>query len=104
MNGATTAPDVIAAEATVDKPLARVPLVLNKRNFSWITERIAGVIEGPDPGLPAKVTWTPEGHYRIEYADGTVEEFDMWGIMGGLGYGTSGGGGGGTVSTGSTGG
>jgi hypothetical protein len=64
----------------------------------------AGVIEGPDPGLPAHVSWTPEGHYRIEYADGTVEEFDMWGIMGGLGYGTSGGGGGGTVSTGSTGG
>ena len=31
------------------KPLARVPLVLNKRNFSWITERIAGVIEGPAP-------------------------------------------------------
>ena len=64
----------------------------------------SGIIEGPDPGLPAKVTWTPEGHYRIEYADGTVEEFDMWGIMGGMGYGTSGGGGGGTVSTGSTGG
>ncbi len=51
MNGATTAPDVIAdeASASVGKPLARVPLVLNKRNFSWITERIAGVIEGPAP-------------------------------------------------------
>ena len=45
MDGATTAPDVIAGEASasVERPLARVPLVLNKRNFSWITERISGV-------------------------------------------------------------
>ena len=31
------------------RQLPRVPLVLNKRNFSWITERIAGVVEGPAP-------------------------------------------------------
>ncbi|MBA3763117.1 MAG: hypothetical protein H0X04_07210, partial [Chthoniobacterales bacterium] len=52
MNGATTTvPDVIRGEASssVEKPLSRVPLVLNKRNFSWITERITGVIEGPAP-------------------------------------------------------
>ena len=29
--------------------LARVPLVLNKRNFSWITERISGVVEERAP-------------------------------------------------------
>ena len=51
MDGATTAPDVIEGEASasVEKPLARVPLVLNKRNFSWITERIAGAVEGGAP-------------------------------------------------------
>ncbi len=51
MNGASTAPDVIKGEASasVESPLARVPLVLNKRNFNWITERITGVIEGPAP-------------------------------------------------------
>src|SRR4051812_45807034 len=51
MDGASTVPDVIRGEASpaVERPLARVPLVLNKRNFSWITDRIAGVIEGPAP-------------------------------------------------------
>ena len=51
MDGAITAPDVIEGEASasVEKPLQRVPLVLNKRNFSWITERIAGAVEGPAP-------------------------------------------------------
>ncbi|MEZ0325683.1 MAG: hypothetical protein ACAH95_07235, partial [Fimbriimonas sp.] len=66
------------------------------------------LIEGPDEGLPAKVTWTPEGHYRIEYADGTVEEWDMWSGDGGVGFGTTGSGGtggvvGGGSSSGSTG-
>src|SRR4051795_7418579 len=37
------------ASASVARPLARVPLVLNKRNFNWITERISGVIEDPTP-------------------------------------------------------
>jgi hypothetical protein len=67
----------------------------------------SGLIQGPDFGLPAKVTWTPEGHYRIEYADGTVEEWDMWTGDGGVGFGTTGGGGvvggGSTTTTGSTG-
>ena len=47
----TTAPDVIAGEASssVAPPLARVPLVLNKRNFDWVTNRIAGAVEGGTP-------------------------------------------------------
>src|ERR1022692_4784269 len=45
MDSASTAPGVISGE----KPLARVPLVLNKRNFSWLTERISGVVEQPAP-------------------------------------------------------
>src|SRR5437879_12615974 len=51
MDGAITAPDMIEGEASAsaEKPLARVPLVLNKRNFSWITERISGVVEQPAP-------------------------------------------------------
>ena len=51
MDSAATAPDVIAGEASasVERPLARVPLVLNKRNFSWITERISGVVEERAP-------------------------------------------------------
>lgn len=38
-----------------------------------------GRIEGPDPGLPATVTWDWEGNMRIVYADGTVEEFPGYG-------------------------
>src|SRR2546423_1091267 len=51
MDGAITAPDVIEGEASasVERRLKRVPLVLNKRNFSWITERIAGAVEGGAP-------------------------------------------------------
>ena len=46
MNDTPTAPDVIEDEAgsSADRPLARAPLVLNRRNFSWITERISGVV------------------------------------------------------------
>src|SRR3978361_702734 len=49
--GTTTVPEVLEGEASasLEQKLARVPLVLNQRNFSWITERIAGVIEGPAP-------------------------------------------------------
>jgi len=32
-----------------ERPLVRVPLVLNKRNFSWLTGRISGVVEQPAP-------------------------------------------------------
>src|ERR1700750_250845 len=52
MDGAsTTAPEVIAGEAStsVTPPLARVPLVLNNRNFDWVTNRISGAIENPTP-------------------------------------------------------
>jgi molybdopterin-containing oxidoreductase family membrane subunit len=52
MDGApTTAPEVIAGEASasVAPPLARVPLVLNKRNFDWVTNRISGAVENPTP-------------------------------------------------------
>jgi hypothetical protein len=44
--------------------------------------------EGPDPKLPADLTWTPTGHYRITYADGTSEEWnwdDLWEREGGKG-------------------
>jgi Ni/Fe-hydrogenase subunit HybB-like protein len=37
------------AATTADRPLARPPLVLNRRNFSWITERISGVVEDRAP-------------------------------------------------------
>ena len=51
MNDGSTAQDVIAGEASVavEQSLARVPLVLNKRNFNWITDRISSVVEQPAP-------------------------------------------------------
>ena len=51
MDQTPTAPDVIKDEAatTVEQPLARVPLILNRRNFSWVTERISGAVEQPAP-------------------------------------------------------
>src|SRR5256884_4400986 len=45
MDGAPTAPETIQ-EA---EQLTRVPLVLHRRNFSWLTERISGVVEQPAP-------------------------------------------------------
>jgi len=38
-----------------------------------------GVIEGPDDGLPAVITWDAEGNVRIVWADGTVEEYNWYG-------------------------
>src|ERR1041385_5896813 len=51
MDQTPTAPDNIEAEAStaVQQPLARMPLVLHRRNFSWLTERISGVVEQPAP-------------------------------------------------------
>jgi len=46
MEGPITAPQ---ASASVASPLARVPLVLNKRNFDWVTNRISGAVENPTP-------------------------------------------------------
>jgi hypothetical protein len=65
--------------------------------------------EGPDPLLPADMTWTSAGHYRIVYADGSVEEWsweDLWGGGGGESNTTGMGGTGttGETTTGTTGG
>jgi len=51
MESTSPVPDLIEDEApaSAEKRLTRVPLVLNKRNYSWITERIAGVIEANAP-------------------------------------------------------
>jgi molybdopterin-containing oxidoreductase family membrane subunit len=51
MAEATTVPDVMQAEASdsIESKLKRVPLVLNRRNFRWITDRISGVVEEPAP-------------------------------------------------------
>src|SRR5437667_3243177 len=51
MDAAPTAPEVIEGEAatSVEQPLARPPLVLNRRNFKWVTERISGAVEQPAP-------------------------------------------------------
>ena len=51
MDETPTAPDVIRGEAatSVERPLACVPLVLNRRNFTWLTERISGAVEQPAP-------------------------------------------------------
>ncbi|HEY8649911.1 MAG TPA: NrfD/PsrC family molybdoenzyme membrane anchor subunit, partial [Chthoniobacterales bacterium] len=51
MDSASTAPNVIAGEASASaaRPLARLPLVLNKRNFEWVTNRICGVVEQRAP-------------------------------------------------------
>ncbi|MCS6830642.1 MAG: hypothetical protein RMM08_07640 [Armatimonadota bacterium] len=46
-----------------------------------------GVIEGPDPGLPATITWTADGRMTIRWADGTVEEFNLWEVWTGDGEG-----------------
>src|SRR5438552_3054186 len=46
MDGAPTAPETIKE---AEPELTRVPLVLHRRNFSWLTERISGVVEQPAP-------------------------------------------------------
>src|SRR6266542_3460444 len=45
MDGAPTAPEALQEP----EQLTRVPLVLQRRNFSWLTERISGVVEPPAP-------------------------------------------------------
>src|SRR5205809_506435 len=51
MDGATTVPEVTENEeiAPSERPLTRVPLVLNRRSYGWITERIAGAVENRAP-------------------------------------------------------
>src|SRR6059036_3272785 len=45
MDATPAAPEIKEAE----RQIARIPLVLNRRNFSWLTERISGVVELPAP-------------------------------------------------------
>src|SRR5947207_11719464 len=47
MDGAPAAAPEEIREA--QQQIAHVPLVLNRRNFSWLTERISGVVEQPAP-------------------------------------------------------
>ncbi len=51
MEGAATVPEIIEGEelAPTEKPLTRVPLVLNQRSYGWITERISGAVENRAP-------------------------------------------------------
>src|SRR5207244_2784320 len=51
MDGAAAAPEIIEGEelAPTEKPLTRVPLVLNRRSYGWLTERISGAVENRAP-------------------------------------------------------
>src|SRR5438046_5471296 len=55
MDGATTVPEVEVTEseeiASTERPLTRVPLVLHRRSYGWLTERIAGAVENRAPRL-----------------------------------------------------
>ncbi len=46
MDAAPAAPETIEE---AERQIARGPLVLNRRNFSWLTERISAVVEQPAP-------------------------------------------------------
>jgi len=46
MDGASATPETVEE---AEQQIARVPLVLHRRNFSWLTERISGVVEQPAP-------------------------------------------------------
>src|SRR5438034_2267790 len=46
MDAAPAAPETVQK---AERQIARAPLVLNRRNFSWLTERISGVVEQPAP-------------------------------------------------------
>lgn len=71
-----------------------------KTHYEYFADGSArGVIEGPDPGLPATITWDSKGHVVVTYADGTSEEWDWWTICsdiveGDVSGGTTGSGGG----------
>ncbi|HKS31198.1 MAG TPA: NrfD/PsrC family molybdoenzyme membrane anchor subunit, partial [Chthoniobacterales bacterium] len=51
MEAAATVPEIIEGEelAPTEKPLTRVPLILNRRSYGWLTERIAGAAENRAP-------------------------------------------------------
>lgn len=45
----------------------------------------SATFNGPDPLLPATMTWTSEGRYTVTYADGSSESWDwedFWGDVG----------------------
>ena len=46
MDGGSVAPETVEE---AEKQITRVPLVLGRRNFSWLTERISGVVEQAAP-------------------------------------------------------
>ena len=58
----------------------------------------SGRIQGPDPGLPATITWDIYGNTTVRYADGSTEYYPGWGFYGGSLVGT----GEGTVGSGGT--
>src|ERR1700746_1269089 len=43
------APAVPGTVKEAERVITRAPLVLNRRNFNWLTERISGVVEQPVP-------------------------------------------------------
>ena len=51
MDAALTEPEITETEELAPgvKPLTRVPLVLNRRSYGWLTERIAGAVENRTP-------------------------------------------------------
>lgn len=55
-----------------------------RNQFTYLADGSAsGVMEGPDAGLPAQISWDANGRGRIRWADGTVEEFDWaWCVAG----------------------
>ncbi|GDX40842.1 hypothetical protein LBMAG21_11340 [Armatimonadota bacterium] len=66
----------------------------------------SALIQGPDPGLPAKIVWDNTGKVTITWADGTVEVWnpntgngDGTGNSGGTTGGSGGSGGGGTTTS-----
>ncbi len=64
----------------------------------------SAILTGPDPLLPATLTWTSEGHYTITYADGSSESWDWEDFWGNVGEGgTTGSGTSGSTSAGTIG-
>jgi hypothetical protein len=88
-NGNLTMDGAAAPQATIEKAerqIQRAPLVLNRRNFSWLTERISGVVEEPAPRVRTLLYWLPDfywcrhmgksgprwlgvGHYKFRFLD-----------------------------------
>lgn len=57
---------------------------------------------GPDPLLPATMTWTSQGRYTVTYADGSTESWDWEDFWGGVGEGGTTGSGGTSTSAGTS--